>query len=68
MASLDKQDLSEKVEHQEATLPADLEKSLMVDADDSKVTLKTKLAMLSLILMYESYLFTLVMSVPRLPP
>lgn len=31
--------------------------------EDGKVTLKTKLAVLSLIFMYEAYLFTLLMSV-----
>lgn len=33
--------------------------------EDGKVTLKTKLAVLSLIFMYEAYLFTLLMSVPN---
>jgi hypothetical protein len=63
MASdLDKQHFSEKVEHHEAIIPADPEKTPIIEGDDDgKVTLKTKLAVLSLILMYESYLFTLVM-------
>lgn len=62
MASdLDKQDFSHKVEHHDA-VPADPEKSPIMDlGNEVEVTLKTKLAVLSLIFMYESYLFTLVM-------
>jgi hypothetical protein len=36
------------------------------EGDDGKVTLKMKLAVLSLILMYEAYLFTLIMSVSQI--
>lgn len=41
----------------------DVESSSTIDTEDEDgvVTLKTKLAVLSLILMYESYLFTLLM-------
>ncbi|KAL6404292.1 hypothetical protein AUP68_13679 [Ilyonectria robusta] len=57
----DKQDFSHKVEHHD-TIPADPEKSPIMDSEsEGEVTLKTKLAVLSLIFMYESYLFTLVM-------
>ena len=47
----------------EAKEQRDVESSSTTDAedDDGVVTLKTKLAVLSLILMYESYLFTLLM-------
>lgn len=37
----------------------------LTENEDGKVTIKTKLAVLSLIFMYEAYLFTLLMSVPR---
>ncbi|KAH7024009.1 fungal trichothecene efflux pump [Ilyonectria destructans] len=62
MASdLDKQSFSHKVEHHD-TIPADPEKSPIMDSENEvEVTLNTKLAVLSLIFMYESYLFTLVM-------
>ncbi|KAH6999066.1 fungal trichothecene efflux pump [Ilyonectria sp. MPI-CAGE-AT-0026] len=57
----DKQDFAHKVEHHD-TIPADPENSPIMDSESEvEVTLKTKLAVLSLIFMYESYLFTLVM-------
>jgi hypothetical protein len=37
------------------------EKPIIGGEDDGKVTLKMKLAVLSLIFMYEAYLFTLIM-------
>lgn len=40
---------------------AHLDKPIMEEEDDGKVTLKMKLAVLSLIFMYEAYLFTLIM-------
>ncbi|KAH7162096.1 fungal trichothecene efflux pump [Dactylonectria estremocensis] len=58
---LEKEDFSHSIQHHD-TIPADPEKAPIGDPeDDSEVTLKTKLAVLSLIFMYESYLFTLVM-------
>ncbi|KPM41179.1 hypothetical protein AK830_g5379 [Neonectria ditissima] len=60
---LDKQTLSHKLQHHEEAMSADPENSPVVDPedDDEVITLKTKLAVLSLIFMYESYLFTLIM-------
>jgi hypothetical protein len=50
-----------EISHIEAERDAHLEKPHMADDDDGKVTLKMKLAVLSLIFMYEAYLFTLIM-------
>lgn len=64
MASVtDKQDEVNHVElHDDNGVGTDSEKApIAPDEDDGKVTLKTKLAVLSLIFMYESYLFTLLM-------
>ncbi|KAK7408047.1 hypothetical protein QQX98_009762 [Neonectria punicea] len=62
MASLpDKETFSHKIEHHEDTTSADPEKAPSLGGEDEEVTLKTKLAVLSLIFMYESYLFTLIM-------
>ena len=63
MASdLDKQAFSHKIEHHEETMSADPEKSPALEPEEeAEITLKTKLAVLSLIFMYESYLFTLIM-------
>ncbi|KAM5351009.1 hypothetical protein ACJ41O_003732 [Fusarium nematophilum] len=60
MTTLDKRDLK-KVEHHEDTSPIDSEKAPIVPDNDGEVTFKTKMAVLSLIFMYESYLFTLIM-------
>jgi hypothetical protein len=50
------------IRHVEAHDEAEPEKhSIMAEEDDGKVTLKMKLAVLSLIFMYEAYLFTLIM-------
>lgn len=56
-----KQEFSEEIKHSNALAPPDPEKSHTVTEKDGEVTMKTKLAVLSLILMYESYLFTLLM-------
>lgn len=57
------------VEMKEDRAATDTEKASLTPAenDDGKVTLKTKLAVLSLIFMYEAYLFTLLMSVKVRP-
>lgn len=49
------------IRHVEAHEEAHVDKPAMEEEDDGKVTLKMKLAVLSLIFMYEAYLFTLIM-------
>lgn len=63
MASVtDKQDDVKHAEiHRENDVTTDSEKAPLSPEEDGKVTLKTKLAVLSLIFMYEAYLFTLLM-------
>lgn len=62
MASItDKQDDVKHVEVHERGGNTDSEKAPFAEEEDGKVTLKTKLAVLSLIFMYEAYLFTLLM-------
>ncbi|PGH17415.1 hypothetical protein AJ80_04785 [Polytolypa hystricis UAMH7299] len=56
-----KNDFTEGSEHHEDRSPVDLDKSPVLPEDDAKITWKTKMALLALILMYESYLFTLLM-------
>ncbi|KAJ3536020.1 hypothetical protein NM208_g6897 [Fusarium decemcellulare] len=53
--------MSEKIEHHEDASPVDSDKSPVVPGEDGEITFKTKMAVLSLILMYEAYLFTLLM-------
>ena len=57
----EKQDALEHNEIHHEHQRADTDISSIAPEEDGKVTLKSKLAVLSLILMYESYLFTLVM-------
>lgn len=56
----DKHDYVEQVEKRDNVV-SDPEKSQPGSIEDGEVTFKTKMAVLSLILMYESYLFTLLM-------
>lgn len=56
----DKHDYVEQVEKRDS-VAFDAEKSQPVSVEDGEVTFKTKMAVLALILMYESYLFTLLM-------
>lgn len=49
------------IRHVEAHEEAQMDELVMAGEDDGKVTLKMKLAVLSLIFMYEAYLFTLIM-------
>ena len=49
------------IRHVEAHEDGTVAKPVLDEENDGKVTLKMKLAVLSLIFMYESYLFTLIM-------
>lgn len=59
----DKRETLGGVELKEYQVAADTEKTSQPPEgeEDDRITLKTKLAVLSLIFMYESYLFTLLM-------
>lgn len=63
----EKKEYMEQIENREDAIISDPEKAPAVPDEDGEVTWKTKMAVLSLIFMYESYLFTLIMSVSSIP-
>jgi hypothetical protein len=60
-ASSENKEAVEHVELHDGISHADVEKTSLSPEEDGTVTFKTKMAVLSLILMYEAYLFTLIM-------